>query len=70
MMILVHHDKNKSLGTSQYLDSMRVEKLHYGALPVFSKIGKAHMYGALRTRCLRSFLVLESLLRDDDSAAF
>jgi hypothetical protein len=43
---------------------------HYGALPVFSKMGRPHVYGALRTQCLRSFRVSETLFRDDDSAAF
>ena len=44
--------------------------LGYGALEVSYKIGGAHVHGALRTGCLSSFLVIESLIRDDDSAAF
>ena len=36
----------------------------------FLKMGGARVYEALRTQCLRRFLVPEFLHRDDDSAAF
>ncbi len=44
--------------------------LQYGVLPVFSKMGRAHVYGALCMQCLHSFWVSETLFRDDVSADF
>ncbi len=54
----------------QYYSTDGGERTLWSFRLFFLKMGGARVYEALRTQCLRRFLVPEFLQRDDDSAAF